>query len=242
MGTAAKLLDLDAAKHIGGELESSSQSLVQRFGVVVITNKATLEQAVIDRQSITAAVRNVKDFFEPLKRMAHELHATICRRERAILAPLETLDENCVTAIRDYNTASARAREAAERELAEQQRLDEQARATAEAAALETAGQPELAASVIAEAIERPFPVVALPDETKQVEGLSFRRSWHWRFSGGPNDVKHTPPAVLARSMTIIPREFLTLDTAKVGQYARAMKSAGKIPGIEIYHSDDPIR
>ena len=63
----------------------------------------------------------------------------------------------------------------------------------------------ELAEAVLAEAIDAPPTVVSLPDATKTVAGLKFRRRWLWRYAGGPKNVTDTPQAVVARTMAIIP-------------------------------------
>ena len=42
--------------------------------------------------------------------------------------------------------------------------------------------------------------------------------------------------------MQLIPREFLCVDEKKLGAHIRAMKDSAKVPGIEIYYVDDPVR
>jgi hypothetical protein len=54
--------------------------------------------------------------------------------------------------------------------------------------------------------------------------------------------VTTTPPALVARTLAIIPRDFCCVDDVKLGAYARAMKGSGTVPGIEFYHVDDPVR
>ena len=237
-----KVSDVDPVT-AGSELEATAQSLSLRLGTaVVIRSTADLEQAVEDRVYIGDAITRVETFFTPLKQMAHKLHATLCERERTILAPLKAVDASRRTAISAYKEQQDAERRERELALSDQRQREEQARAASEAAALEHAGQRELAAAVLAEAIDAPPPVVTLPDVTTTVTGLKFRRRWLWRYSGGPKDVTKTPPAIIARTMKLIPREFLVLDARKVGQYATAMKHAGTIPGIEIYSVDDPVR
>ena len=229
---------------IGTDLVDDSRALVQRIGsdAVVLRSTHDLEHAVLEREQIGAAMKRVEQFFSPIKRMAYELHRAICDRESAILAPLKAVDASRRTAISAYKEQQDAERRERELALSEQRQREEQARAANEAAALEHAGHHELAAAVLSEAIDAPPPVVSLRDETADIVGLKFRRRWLWRYSGGPKDVTKTPPAIIARTMKLIPREFLVLDTRKVGQYATAMKHAGTIPGIEIYSVDDPVR
>jgi len=242
---SAKVIDFidpTKAKEVGGELATTTQSLAQRLAATAVTDLVSLEQAVTDRQAIGEAVKRVQEFFAPFKQMAHRLHKALCDRENEILGPLLKLDGTKRTAISDFKAAQDRLRQQRERELGEQQRRDDEARAAAEAAQLESAGEHEMAAAVMEEAIAAPAAVVVLADETKQVEGLHFTRRYLWRFAGGPKEIDQTPPAVLERVMQLLPRDYLAPDTKKIGAFARAMKGSAKVPGLEFYHVDDPTR
>jgi hypothetical protein len=232
----------EIAETIGGELVLTTQSLVSRLAITAVTDLASCEQAVMDRQTLGAALKNVDAFFQPFTSMADKLHKALTGRRAQIKAPLERLDGIKRNAIQAFNDAQTRIRQARERELAEQRRREDQDRAAAEAAQLEHAGEHALAAAVIEEAIAAPAPVVALKNEVKAV--VSFRREWKWRYSGGPKNVAETPPEVIARTMELIPRAWLCVDEARIGTYTRAMKESGmnSIPGIEIYYEDVPLR
>lgn len=232
----------ESAKAVGGALADDVLTLVQQLRGATITDPASLEQAVIDRQTLGDMIKKVQGFFAPFKKMAHDLHHALCAREAEIVAPLDTLDRIKREAIRDFKFAQDRLRAAREREAADQQRREEQDRATAMAAEFERAGDPEMAAAVVAEAIAAPPPVVVLPDVTKQIQGLKFVRRYFWRYSGGPKDIDQTPPQIVARTLELIPRQFCAVDEKKIGAYARSMKGTGAIPGIEFYHVDDPVR
>lgn len=242
---AAKVLDFnkpDTATSLGGDLEQTALALAQRTRGMAIVDRAGCEQAVLDRQSIGDAIKRVEEFFAPFKKMAYDLHKALCTRENAVLLPLRNVDLERQGAIRTFNDEQNRLREAEERKQAEQARRDEEARAAAAAAALETAGDHEMAAAVMAEAIAAPTPVVVLPTLKQQVAGLKTVRRWLWRYPGATADVKTSPPAVVVRTMALVPREFLCVDAQKVSNYVKAMKGAGRIPGLEIYYVDDPVR
>lgn len=241
-GNVIDFIQPDKAREVGGELETTTKSLAQRLSSTTVTDTKSLEQAVLDRQAIGDAIKRVEDFFAPFKQMAHRLHRALCDRETEILTPLKRVDAVKRTAISDYKAERDRIRQAQERELAEQRRREDEARAMADAELLAASGQHQEAAAVLEEAIAAPAPVVALTDETKGVEGLKFTRRWLWRYRGGPNVIKDTPPEVLQRAMQLVPRDFCCVDEKKVGQYVRSMKSTAKIPGIEIYYVDDPVR
>jgi hypothetical protein len=231
----------ETASTVGTEIAATTAQLAERLNSGAITSVGDLEQFVLDRQDIGDAVKRVQEFFTPLKRMADQLHKALCHRENEILGPLLRLDRTKRDAISVYKSEQDRIRAAAEREQADQQRREREAAAAHEAAALERVGDHELAAAVLEEAVTAPAPVVALPDVTR-VEGLKFVRRWLWKYAGGPADVRHTPPAVLARTMKLLPREFLIPDEKKIGAYARSMKGSGAIPGVQIYYVDDPVR
>jgi hypothetical protein len=230
----------ESAKAIGTELATTTSALATRLGPTVVNDLVSCEQAVLDRQTIGAAIKNIEAFFEPFVSMAFQLHRALTGRRAEILAPLLKLDIIKRGAIQQFNTEQTRLRQAREREIADQRRREEQDRAAAEAAHLEHEGEHELAAAVIEEAIAAPAPVVALKNEVAAL--ATFVEQWHWRYTGGPKNVDETPAAVIARSMQLIPREFLCVDEKKVGAYAGAMKQSGVIPGIEIYSEQVPRR
>lgn len=241
----AKVLDFnkpDTAQTVGTELATTAGSLVSRLAGATVTDIASCEQAVLDRQQLGEAKKRVEEYFAPIKKMAYDLWKALCARENAIVEPIERLDGQKRDAIRTWNTEQTRIREAEERRRAEEQRREDEARATTEAAALEQAGDHELAAAVMEEAIAAPLPVVTLPTAKQQVAGLKTVRRWVWKYSGGPADVKQTPPALLARSMKLVPREYLKVDEQKIGATVRAMKGSIQIPGIQVYFTDDPVR
>lgn len=244
MAATAKVLDFnqpESAARVGTEIETTALELVSRVkDAAAIVDLRGCEQAVADRRMIGDAVKRVEEFFAPFKDMAFKLHKALCQRENAILAPLKLVDGEKREAIRRYNDAQARIREARERELADQARRDADARAAAEAAVLETAGDSELAAAVLAEAIAAPAPVVVIPNELKGV--IKTVRRYLWRYPGGTADAKTCDPRIVTRAMALVPREFLKVDEQKVGAYVRSMKDAAKIPGLQIYYVDDPVR
>jgi len=242
---AASALDFnhpETAHTVGTELAQTTMALADKLALsVVIHTPADLEQAVLDRQQLGATIRRVEEFFEPFVSMAYKLHKSLCSRRAELLAPLQKVDTAKADAIRDFKAAQDRLREAEERRLADERRREDEARAAAEAAQLEAQGEPEMAAAVLQEAIAAPAPVVTLPDTTA-ASGAKFRRRWAWKYAGGPRAIAGTPPALVQRTLQLIPREFLCVDEAKVGAYVRSMKTSARIPGIDIFYVDDPVR
>lgn len=234
----------ERVRQLGAELMTRIVGFVQTADVAVV-DLASCEQAVKLRQSIGALDKEAEIYFnkeDSDKVRYHKLHAAACAREKVVRKPLADLDAKIAGALRTYNDEQTRLREARDRELAEQAKRDADERAAAEAGALERSGDHQMAAAVMAEALAAPMPIVVSPNEVKQVAGLKTRPVYCWRYSGGPKDVKDTPPALLERAMKFVPREYLTVDEKKVGAYARAMKGAAKVPGLEFYTVNEPIR
>jgi hypothetical protein len=232
----------DSAREFAGELATASNALARQLKETRISDRASLEQAVTDRQTLGDRIKFVKDKIAPVKSSAHRTWKMLCDLEAEILAPLVRLDTEKKNAIAVYVAEEEQARAARERVLAEEQRRADQDQAAHVAADYEQRGDPEMAAAILEEAIAAPPPVVVLPNEAKSVEGLHLRRRYLWRFSGGPKELEATPPAILARVMQLIPRQFLCVDDKKISAFARSMKGSGTIPGIEFYHVDEPTR
>jgi len=207
---------------------------------VDVTDLATLAHAVSIRATIGEKRKTITDQLAKPKSWAHGLHRWFCDLEKSALAPLDRLDAYEAQQIRAFKSAEDRRRDDEARALADQQRRVDEAHAAAEAATLEAAGESAMAAAVLDAAISAPPPVVALPDATRGI--AKFVRRWRWKFAGGPVELKQTPPALVARTMQIIPRDFLCVDEIKLNAFCRAMKSSGSVPGIDFYHVDDPVR
>src|SRR5262245_54322762 len=174
---------------IEGEIVETTQQLVERLRETVVCDRASLQQAAIDRQQLAEAEKRVAAWFQPAKSALHRWHAFVCDREREVLAPIKALDEIKRKAISAYKQREEQERRDREQAEAERRRREHEARVAAEAAALERDGHAELAAAVVDEAIESPLPVVVLPDETKSIPGLRFVKRYGWRYVGGDRDV-----------------------------------------------------
>jgi hypothetical protein len=198
---------------------------------VDVTDLGSLEHAVLVRSQLAEMKARIVEKLKEPKAWAHKLHRWFCDLENSALTPLEQLDLYERGQISTYKAEQDRIRQQRERELAEARRWEEQDRAAAVAAAFESDGQPEIAAAVIAEAIAAPVQAVVLPDATKAVEGLKFRRDYKWRYLTSE-----------ARALELVPRAFLAIDEKKLTAYAKAMKGAGQVPGIEFFHEDIPVR
>lgn len=209
------------------ERANATQKDVLRFvedNKIAVSDLESLGRANAVRKAIGEKQKAIAAELAKPKSWAHGLHAWFCTLERTALAPLQILDNYERAQITAFNEEQTRVRAAREHAIAEARRLADQARATSEAAALERAGEHQLAAAVVAEAIAAPPPVVVLEDDVKKVQ--SFRRRWTFE--------------VVAEAE--VPREFCVIDSVKLGRYATAMKDSAKVPGVRFFYVDDPIR
>jgi len=192
---------------------------------IAVVDLETLERAKAVRTVIGERMKVITETLAQPKKAAYDVHQWFCVVEKAALRPYESLDAWERAQIAAFNTAESLRRQEREREIAKARRIADETRATAEAAALEKAGEPMMALAVLAEAITAPDPVVVLPDAVRAT-GQKFRTSYKWRIT-------HSE---------LIPREFLMVDEVKLNAYAKAMKESAEVPGIAFYHTDDPIR
>lgn len=229
-------------------------ALVQSAAITV-TDATSCADAVALRATIGEIRKEIEAGFKPEKEYYHQKHAEVCAEEHKLIDQLidpknsrnpNTIDGKLCVAIQDWTAAEDRARRAEEQRLAELARQDNEARAIAEAAVHEKAGDHQMAAAVMEEAIAAPAPVVVLENVRKQVYGLKTERRWGWRFTNGPKKVKdivkETPPDVLAKAMTLLPRAYLMPDVRTIDKSVEALKDKAAIPGVQVYHEDVPVR
>jgi len=238
---ATKMIAPDDVAAMAAEAERDAVSFVA-LNKVDVVDLVSLERAVRIRAAIGEKTQGIAAKLAEPKQWAHRLHKWFCGLEASACRPLTDLDNYERKQIQDFKAQQDRERAERERRESEALQREQEARAAQTAAAYEHAGETQMAAAVLEEAIAAPAPIVVLPDETKSIEGLQFTRRWLWRYSGGPKVVKDTPPEIVARTMELIPRAYLCVDEKKVGALVRNSKGTLKIPGVDVYYVDDPVR
>jgi transposase-like protein len=252
-------MDLDIElrmKRLSTEFGQKIVALVQT-ATLTVTDVASCQAAVNLRQTIGALQKEIEAGFEADKQYYYNKHKGVCAEEAALLSQLvnpknlrdeSTIDGKLVLAIQHWTDAEDRRKREEETRLAAQAKADAEARAAAEAATLESAGEHTLAAAVLEEAIAMPAPSVALPSVRSRVAGLKTRRAWRWRFSGGPTPktqatiLKETPSEVVTKVMKLLPREYLQPDVATITTLVEALGDKTRIPGVEVYVENVPVR
>ena len=131
-------------------------------------------------------------------------------------APLELAEANLKLLIAAWDES-----ERHRLEVVNRQRLLDAARAAedrqlAEAEALDTLGEHDLAQEVLNEPL---VPLVAPHEEPVKAEGVSSRTIWRYRIV----------------DLALVPRSYLMPDDKRIGQVVRAMGASTNIPGIQPY-------
>jgi hypothetical protein len=192
-------------------------AVVDSAKALVIADAQTYQAAGGILVAIASKVKRVKEFFKPMKEAADRAHKTICDTEKKALEPLGVVDKKLRAGLVEFDAAQDRERRRREDEERQRRLKEEEEKRLSEASAMEAAGDRQAAS----DHLEKPVFVdpVVLQKETPKVAGISYQTVWDFRII----------------DETAIPREFLAVDLKKIGAYADAMKTAGKIPGVEIF-------
>lgn len=170
-----------------------------------------------------------------IKSMQKELET----QEKAITKPMNDAKAAVINFFRPFKTRLAIAESAVKRGLTswkseqdriareKQREVDELARKERvelekQSREADEKGRPARAANLEDRAAEHVAPIVE--SEAPKTEGVSFRKIWKFRIT---NESK-------------IPREYLKVDTTKIGGVVRALKGDASIAGVEIYSEDVP--
>lgn len=198
------------------QIEERALALPEQARTLKVVDNETLVQADNFLTELKTFSKEVKAYYRPDIDQANALHKSLLTKLNTVLAPLVEAEGLLKPQIAAYTAAQERKRQAEEARLRREQEKAEEERRLQEAEAAEAAGDHEEAAAIIEEPIFTPPPVVA--PSTPKIKA-SVRTLWRWRMKN-PN---------------LIPREYLMVDEKKINGVVTSLKSATKIPGIEVY-------
>lgn len=161
--------------------------------------------------------KRIKDVFGPIVDAAFAAHKVAKGKQNEAEAPLDLAENHLKRLISDYNEEQERIRQQQQREAEAAARKAEEDRVLAEAKAAEDAGEHEEAQAIIEQPVQAP--VVIVQSTVPKVEGVSMRDNWTYQIT----------------DETKIPREYLIVDTKKIGAIVKAMKGQTAIPGVRAY-------
>jgi len=214
-----KEIDMEIQK-----IEKESTALITTAGQFNIINNDVYVEAMNFAKSIKLLVKEVEDTFDPVVSKAHSTWKEAIAQKNKHLEPLNQalalLDGKGKTFRREQELirleAERKARELAQKEA---DRLAKQAAKAAESG--KEAKAEELQQR--AEELKASTPIVE--SKVSKIAGIPIRTNYKFKMI----DEK------------LIPREYLTPDTVKIGQVVRATKGTLSIPGIEIYTEDSSL-
>jgi len=221
MGTAT-LEQNDLAIKTPADLEQECPAFLVWAKALNVSGPAEYQIAADNLKDIKSALKRVEDFFKPMKKSADETKRKILDAERKLTVPLNEAEQLAKQAMLAYQRAEDAKRLAEQRKL--QAEADERARREREALAKKAAAAKkpetreryqEAAAAVVA-------PVVSVASQTPAVTGLTTRKVWKARVVDAAK----------------VPRDFLAVDERKLDQYAKAMRDAASVPGVEFYQEE----
>ena len=194
-----------------------------------------------DQERVQRFMKRARPAFDEVCENAHRTWKSACQLRSMFFDGLEAFNERARSLMGDYKARQDRIRREEERRLAEEAQRQERDRLAREAKLLEKQGQKALAAAVRQTPVTAP--AVSLPSAVPEVEGLTYSTAWKWRIAGcydaqgGRKDKD-----ARKRAAALAPREFLDLDDAAITSHVTRMKSLTRIPGIEVYQEQVPVR
>ena len=146
---------------------------------IVVNDDASYSEAATFVKEIKRMLKNVKEFFKPMKDQAHKAHAEICKRENEMTEPLANAEKILKASMGRFAEIQERKRrEEAERARLEAERLAKQK--LEEAITADEAGDDEgreiamLDAAYAEQLAVNPAPVAQAP----KTEGVSTKKDW----------------------------------------------------------------
>jgi hypothetical protein len=203
------------------EIIEETQLVVQQAHAIVITNDDDYAAAgEFLTKEIKAALRAVKEAFDPIVTAAHQAHRAATQKRKEHQEPLLEAERIVKAAMGTYHQAQVAARRKLEQERLDAARREAEARQLEEAARLENEGREEAAEARLEEPVIPTMPTPVEPEKPK-AEGVSVRMVTKWRVV----------------SINNISAKFLMPDKKKIDQTVSAMgKDAEEIiGGIEVY-------
>lgn len=195
---------------------------LQRSEALSITTAEDYEQAGDVLKGLAGIVKRIGEFFDDDIAAANKIHKSLTGKKRQALEKVQARIDTLKRFMGDYVQAQERLRLAAEREAQAAARKAEEDRVAREAAALEAAGDKQLAADVIEQHIATPAPVVHVASTTPKVSGVSTVEAWNFEIVNA----------------ALLPREHMIPNEKSIRGIVNALKGAARIPGVRIFRQD----
>jgi len=208
-------------------IRSEGETLAERAEAFIITDNASL-QAGNEFFQICKQMRDkIHKMLDPIRELRHkhwkDTIAEIDLDEKPLIKAQGIIKPKIIAYKQKLQDAINKKAEAARAKIEAERKKQE--KLLADAAALEKAGDREEAdekfveAETIEKKVETTIQKMADTPAPPKLEGTTIRRIPQWTLINLAN----------------VPREYLMLDSVKIGAMVRASKGTVKIPGIEVY-------
>ena len=201
-----------------GEIKSETQALTERADKIAIQTAADYTLAGEFLVSVRRILKLIDGTFDTSIAAANTAHKTMIAAKKAHAAPLQVIASKVNQRMCAWDAEQERVRLVEQMRLQNIARAEEEDRRLADAIQLDAEGKHEAAMELFEEPI--PAPMVVMPRTVPKVAGVS-RPKETWKYE--------------VTDLGKIPREYMMIDTVKIGQVVRGMKSTTNIPGIRAY-------
>jgi hypothetical protein len=185
---------------------------------LIIHDERTLKLGNDLLLDIKTVIKKIDETFDPAIKKVHEAHKEIIARKKEIKEPYVSAENEVKLRIASYVKRAEEERKEAERKAAEEEekRMKAQVHAEELASELEQKGHVQEAQEVRDRVPEFKAPV--LP-KTPALNNVQVK----WIFKWDIEDIN------------VVPRQFLTVDRAKVTAYVNMHREKTNIPGIRVF-------
>jgi hypothetical protein len=211
-------------KHTMNELEmkQTGTTLIEQSNSFQVITEQDYKNATEICKDIKIKIKQVEEYWKPLKEEAAKHHKSICAKEKELLSPYTTAEAG----IKNKMVAWQRQKMEEERILKEEQerfKREEEARILALAVEAAEAGEEEHSEALVELAQEQKNLQFEAPKQVK-VSGTAVKTIWKARVTN--------PDLVPVMSGSIVIRP---IDTTALNKIATMVKGKSDIPGVEFY-------
>lgn len=201
------------------EFQAASPTLMKQARDFSIEDQSDYEFSLTIAEEAIRRQKAVKEFFAPTKRLADQLHASLCEMERNLLTPYVDIERLIKGRRQDWRVEQERIRAKAEEDARKKAKEEADARALQEAAQLEKEGEREAAAVVVEQALAAPPPVIVMPSSVPKQANSAVRGEWDFRIDD-PDQVQ---------------REYCSPDEKKIRAVVKTLGKNAPIKGVTVF-------
>jgi len=216
---------------------TQTSTLEEQAAAIVVSDKKSADKAAELRSSAKTLLAQVNDTFDPSIGDAFKLHRGLIATKKKFATPIEEVISGLGFRLSRYANEQEALRLAEQRKLQEQARRDQEEAALAQAALYQQQGNEEAAEEVMRDAIESDAPTVIVPRE--KIEGVSFRKVVKWEIT----DITKIPLNFLQIARNPSNGLNQEISTSGLGAYIRSQGvSAMKvIQGVRVWEDSTTV-